>query len=399
MKQRFIGPFWYLMLILTLFLVLPDLHGSLLGNEKRWLWLILFSFSCSFTLMPPVMWISQRIGALDYPGGRKDHEIPTPRLGGVAVAVAFYAALLINGILTPALLTIIVASFIIVAVGMLEDVFGVREWIRLLAQTAAFVVVVLGGVVLKLFHPTLIGIIGNYFITFLWIVGITNAMNFIDGMNGLASGVSIIIGIFLAVIAGQTGQMELGLLSIAIFAATAGFIPYNFIPGRNARCFLGDGGSSFLGFVLASLAVLGEWADNDPLVSFSTPLIIFGVLIYDTTYTMLARIIGGKVKTFREFLAFVGHDHIHHRMNSILGSKTLAVIFILILNVILGLGTLALRGANFFIALIMVVQALCIFLLITVLEIGAKIGYNATHEPGDDVPKACSGGEVDEHPE
>jgi UDP-GlcNAc:undecaprenyl-phosphate GlcNAc-1-phosphate transferase len=238
-------------------------------------------------------------------------------------------------------------------------------------------------VVLQLFHPTIIGSLCNYLLTFLWIVGITNAMNFIDGMDGLAAGVSIIIGVFLAVIAGQTGQMELGFLSIALFAAAAGFIPYNFIPGRQAKSFLGDGGSSFFGFVLASLAVLGEWADNDPLVSFSTPLIIFGVLIYDTTYTTIARIVSGKVRSVRELVAFVGHDHIHHRMNNIIGNKTLAVLFILVLNIILGLGTLALRSAHFYIALMMVIQALFIFLLITVLEIGAKIRYNTVHGPGD----------------
>jgi UDP-GlcNAc:undecaprenyl-phosphate GlcNAc-1-phosphate transferase len=374
------------MLILTLSLALSTFFSPFFDGNRRWLWLILFSFSCSFTLMPPIMWLAHRWGVMDFPGDRRVHETPTPRLGGAAVAVAFYTALLLNGVLTPALVTVIIASFIIVVVGVLEDIFGVKEWIRLLAQTAAFAVVVLGGVVLKLFHPTVIGMIGNYFITFLWIVGITNAMNFIDGMNGLASGVSIIIGVFLAIIAVQTGQLELGLLSIALFASTAGFIPYNFVPGKPARSFLGDGGSSFLGFVLASLAVLGEWADNNPLVSFSTPLIIFGVLIYDTTYTNLARIISGKVKSFRELLAFVGHDHIHHRMNDILGSKTLAVIFILVLNVILGLGTLALRGASFFIALIMVIQALLIFLLITILEIGAKIRYNGTQGPGDDRP-------------
>ncbi|MBN1882217.1 MAG: undecaprenyl/decaprenyl-phosphate alpha-N-acetylglucosaminyl 1-phosphate transferase [Deltaproteobacteria bacterium] len=397
MKQRFIGPFWYPVLAMMLFLALPPLFGSFLDDEKRWLWLVLFSFSCSFILMPPVMWIGHRWGVLDYPGGRRDHEDPTPRLGGAAVAVSFYTALLLNGILTPALVSIIIASFIIIVVGVLEDVFGVKEWIRLLSQTAAFVVVALGGVVLQLFHPTIIGNILNYFITFLWIVGITNAMNFIDGMNGLASGISIIIGVFLAVIAGQTGQVELGLLSIALLGATVGFVPYNFIPGKKARSFLGDGGSSFLGFVLASLAVLGEWADNDPLVSFSTPLIIFGVLIYDMTYTTIARIISGKVKSFREMVAFVGHDHIHHRMNDIIGNKTLAVFFILLLNIILGLGTLALRGAYFHIALIMVIQALFIFLLITVLEIGAKIRYNTVHEPGDHHEKGDAGdGEHDE---
>ncbi len=179
---------------------------------------------------------------------------------------------------------------IILSVGILEDRFGLTEWVRLLAQAVAFVMVALAGVQLHLFYPTPLGQVLNYALSFLWIVGITNAMNFIDGMDGLCAGISITISFFLGVIAFQTNQAELGWLSVAMFGAVAGFFPYNFSPKQPARIFLGDAGSSFLGFVLACLALIGEWSDNDPIVSFSTPLLIFGVLIYDMAYTNLSRV-------------------------------------------------------------------------------------------------------------
>jgi UDP-GlcNAc:undecaprenyl-phosphate GlcNAc-1-phosphate transferase len=288
------------------------------------------------------------------------------------VVIAFTASLAINGVISQALLSVMVASLIIFVVGVLEDIFGVKEWIRLLMQAAAFGVVASAGVVLKLFPPTPIGHVLDLALTFFWIVGITNAMNFIDGMDGLCGGITIVITSFLGIIAFQTDQPDLGWLSVALLGAVLGFIPFNFIPKKNARIFLGDAGSSFLGFVLASLAVLGEWSENDPLVSFSTPLIIFGVLIYDIIYTNVARIVRKQVKSFKELLAFVGRDHIHHRIAAQIGDRKLAVVFIVLINVVFGLGTIALRNADFVVASVLVVQTLLIFSLITILEVGSK---------------------------
>src|SRR4030065_2951924 len=121
-----------------------------------------------------------------------------------------------------------------------------------------------------------------------------------------------------------------------MFGAVAAFFPYNFSPKQPARIFLGDAGSSFLGFVLACLALIGEWSDNDPIVSFSTPLLIFGVLIYDMAYTNLSRIVTGKVKGLRELLAFTGHDHFHHGMSGVLGGRCLTVAFLVLVNIIFG---------------------------------------------------------------
>lgn len=305
-----------------------------------------------------------------YPRGRKDHEAPTPLLGGLAVFLSFILALFLNGIITPVLITVISASLIILFVGILEDWLGVTEWIRLLAQAAAFIMVATAGVQVHIFYPTAIGQALNLLLSFLWIVGITNAMNFIDGMDGLCAGIAITISFFLGVIAFLTYQPELGWLSVVLLGAALGFFPYNFIPKRRALIFLGDAGSSFFGFVLACLALIGEWSNNDPLVSFSTPLLIFGVLIYDMAYTNISRITSGKVKGVRELLAFVGRDHVHHRLETILGGKGLTVGFLVLVNVILGLSTLALRNVEFSVAMTLIVQALAVFLLITLVEIG-----------------------------
>ncbi len=377
--KRMFGPFWFAALVLVVFLALPPVFHYFSEAGRRFAWLLCFSTLTSFVYVPMAGRLAVRLGIMDIPGGRKDHEAPTPLLGGLAIFCSFVFSLLINGIMTPILVTVVSASTIILAVGIFEDWFGVREWVRLLAQVAAFAMVALAGVQLHLFYPTPIGQAFNYLLSFLWIVGITNAMNFIDGMDGLCAGISITISFFLGAIAFLTNQPELGWLSVTLFGAVVGFFPYNFNPRRRAVIFLGDAGSSFLGFVLACLALIGEWSDNDPLVSFSAPLLIFGILIYDMTYTNLSRIITGKVRTFRDLLAFTGHDHIHHRMNTILGGRCLTVGFLVLVNIVFGLSALVLRNAEFFAAVALVVQALAVFVMITLIEVGCK-GKNGQSE-------------------
>jgi UDP-GlcNAc:undecaprenyl-phosphate GlcNAc-1-phosphate transferase len=374
--KRMFGPLWFIAAALVVLLAVPPVFRYFSGTGQRWLWLMVFSTVSSFVFVPIAARLSVRLGVMDVPGGRKDHEAPTPLLGGLAVFCSFILCLFVNGIITPILITVISASTLILSVGILEDRFGVREWVRLLAQAAAFVMVALAGVHLRLFYPTPLGQILNYLLSFLWIVGITNAMNFMDGMDGLCAGISVTISFFLGAIAFLTDQPELGWLSAALFGAVAGFFPYNFSPKRRAGIFLGDAGSSFLGFVLACLALIGEWSDNDPLVSFSTPLLIFGILIYDMAYTNISRIVTGRVKNLRQLLAFTGHDHVHHRMNSILGSRYLTVVFLVLVNIVFGLGALALRDARFFTAVVLVAQALAVFLMISLMEFafGGKTG-------------------------
>ena len=126
--------------------------------------------------------------------------------------------------------------------------------------------------------------------------------------------------------------------------------------------------SRFLGFTLASLALLGYWADADPLVAISNPLLIFSVLIYDMTYITVARIAPGKVRSFFEWIDYTGQDHLHHRIAAVLDSRAKAVVFILLMNASLGIAALGLRAAEPGTAFLLLVQALLILVLVTMLE-------------------------------
>ena len=202
----------------------------------------------------------------------------------------------------------------------------------------------------------------------MWIVGIFNALNFLDGMDGIAAGLAVVIAAFTGLVAFETGQPALGWASAAIAGACLGFLPYNFRPGRRATIFLGDAGSNFLGFLLGSIALLGFWADADPLVAISNPLLVFSVLIYDMTYITAVRVASGKVRSFFDWIDHVGQDHLHHRLYTVLGSRAKAVIVILLLNGCLGIAALALRAADPGTAVLLLVQAVLILALITMLE-------------------------------
>ena len=187
-------------------------------------------------------------------------------------------------------------------------------------------------------------------------------------MDGLATGLAILIAGFMAAVAFETNQPGLGWLAIAIIGAGVGFLPYNFRGRKPAVIFLGDGGATFLGFTLACLAVKGNWADHSPIVSFSNPLLIFGVLIYDMIHITVERVATGKVRSIKEWLDYVGKDHLHHRLERALGSRQASVAMICLMTICLGLAALALRDAGTTEAVLLLGQACLIVAMITILE-------------------------------
>jgi UDP-GlcNAc:undecaprenyl-phosphate GlcNAc-1-phosphate transferase len=181
------------------------------------------------------------------------------------------------------------------------------------------------------------------------------------------------VAFVLGLVAYETDQPALAWLAVAIVGASLGFFPYNFRRNQKpAMIFLGDGGSTFLGFTLACLAVKGNWADNNPIVSFSNPLLIFGVLIYDMIHITVERIVTGKVHTIKEWIDFVGTDHLHHRLARLLGSTRASVDMIFALTICLGLAALVLRKADTREAVLLLAQAALIVILITILEQRAR---------------------------
>ncbi len=340
----------------------------------RWLYIALFSFLISFLLVRPTRAVARRQGIMDVPDGRKLHREPTPLLGGVAIYLAFVVSLLVNSILTPAVWGLVIAGTAVVVISVIDDVRPLPASLKLGILILAAGIVIASGTSLTLFPTRVLwGQVLNIVLTILWIVGITSAMNFFDGMDGLAAGLAAIASLFLGIIAFQSEQVFFGLMAAALMGSTLGFLPYNFRPGKRATIFLGDAGSHFLGFMLASLAVMGEWAEHD-VVNVAAPLLIFGVFIYDMLYITVERVALGKVKNVREWIEYVGRDHLHHRMEKVLGRKEYAALFVYALSLTLGLGATVLLMASPLAALLLIFQAVVILLVVTILERRARNG-------------------------
>jgi len=367
-SRRWLTPAALGALLGAVTLAVPTVRQLFVFEGLRWLYILLFAFLGAGALTPLMVHLSHQWGLVDQPSDRKIHVHPTPRLGGAAVYLGFLGSVLMNSILPDWMIATLAAGSLLLIVGIIDDIWELPASSKLVAQLVAAGIVIATGKVLTLFPSGPVGDIANVMLTLLWIVGITNAFNFFDGMDGLATGLAILIAGFMGAVAFETNQPGLGWLAIAIIGAGVGFLPYNFRGRRHAVIFLGDGGATFLGFTLACLAVKGNWADHNPIVSFSNPLLIFGVLIYDMIHISVERVATGKVRSIKEWLDYVGKDHLHHRLERALGSRQASVAMIFLMTICLGLAALALRDAGTAEALLLLVQACLIVVMITILE-------------------------------
>jgi UDP-GlcNAc:undecaprenyl-phosphate GlcNAc-1-phosphate transferase len=362
-------PLWGSLCVVaaTAWLLVPPVRTVWMDAGVRWAYVLTVSALLAFGLTPVVMRVAKGFGVLDYPDARKVHAAPTPLMGGLAVYVAFAVSLLANSILDTQVVAILLGSTVLVVVGVLDDIRPVAAPLKLCAQLLAVALVVGSGVTITVFGGSLLGDAANLLLTVVWLLGITNAMNFFDGMDGLATGLSIVTALFLAVVALQTFQPFLGWLAAAIVGSCVGFLPFNMRPRRAAAVFLGDAGSTFLGFTLAALAIKGEWAPNK-IVDIAAPILIFWVFIFDMTHITVARILSGRVRSFHDWIAYVGRDHLHHRLAALLGSHRRAVFLIFLLSSAMGLAAVALRNARTLDAILLVLQAVIVAAIFSVLE-------------------------------
>ena len=351
-------------------LFVPQVRGYFLQTGLRWAHILCMSFALSFCLNPVFGGIARKLNILDMPDGRKLHTEATPLLGGAAVFTGFGIALLMNGIFSKQVLMILLASLILFGIGFIDDFREISASLKLAAQMICTFLVMSCGIVLRVLPADLniFATIGNYVLTVFWIIGITNAMNFFDGMDGLAAGLGALISFFLCVVAFQTGQPFLGWIAVAMLGSCMGFLPYNFRLKKNAAIFLGDAGSVVIGFILACLAVYGDWAQSDPVVALVSPVLIFWILIFDMVHITVDRIVTGKVKNFKQWIEYVGKDHLHHRLANVLGGRKQSVLFIYLLGLCLGTSAVVLRNARPTDAVLLIIQACILVVLITVLE-------------------------------
>jgi UDP-GlcNAc:undecaprenyl-phosphate GlcNAc-1-phosphate transferase len=371
-NNQLLLPAWYYLLGLILLGIVffPATHHFFVHTGRRWLYILVLAFSFSAMTTPIFRIVAMRWSLVDNPSGHKIHKEPTPLLGGAAVFLGFFLPLLINGIFSVEFGAILLAAVILFGIGLLDDTLNLQAHLKLIVQIILAVGLTFVGVRIILVPETiLLGSTVNRLLSVLWIVGITNAVNFFDGMDGLAAGLAAIISFFLAIVALQMDAPFVGWSALAMMGACLGFLPYNFRPGKRALIFLGDAGSTTIGFVLASLAIYSDWADLNPVVSIFSPLLVFWILIFDMAHTTLFRVIRGKTRNFKEWIEYVGHDHLHHRMARVLGGTTQSVLFIYLLTVCLGISAILLRNARHpSEALLLLSQASIIVVLVSILE-------------------------------
>ncbi len=356
-------------LALPIVLLLPSVRRAALEGRLLWPYLGLLAFSLAFLFVPVVRTLALWRGILDQPDPRKVHAVATPLLGGAAVWAAFALTVLYNFNFSRELKGVAVGATIVVLVGLLDDVFNLPAPVKLAGQVVGAMAALGYGVTLRIVPsawPAAVWL--NLLLTVLWFVTVTNAIQFLDGMDGLAAGLGAIASFFVTITAMQTGQSYLMFLSAALLGACLGFLPYNFRPGGAAQVFLGDGGSSFIGFALAGLAVMGEWARDNQLIALCTPLLILAVPLFDISFVAVNRVVTGRVHSFHEWLAYVGRDHIHHRFEAIGLTKTESVLLIFFISFTLGLSAILLKDAAPHEATLLLLQAVFVLSIVAVLE-------------------------------
>jgi UDP-GlcNAc:undecaprenyl-phosphate GlcNAc-1-phosphate transferase len=257
-------------------------------------------------LTPVSKWLAPHVGVVAFPRSRDIHTRPVPKLGGVAILFATLVMALLLGDRPEfqQLAAVLFGAAFVSFLGLIDDRFSISAYIRLPLQMLAALVAWWFGVRISMFATPAL----DAMLTVVWIVGITNAMNFLDNMDGLLAGISAVIAAFFLVMALLNGQYLVGLLSAVVLGACIGFLVWNLNP---ASVFMGDSGSMFLGFILACTAIKLRFLGQSPAVSWLVPLIVMAVPVFDMTLVVISRLRRG-----RNPLTSPGKDHTSHRINA-----------------------------------------------------------------------------------
>lgn len=308
--------------------------------------------------------VALQTGVVDVPSSRKTHLRPTPLLGGLALYSAVVMALLLFGdqAFLSQLVGLVLGATLVSFLGIWDDSRGIRPFYKLLGQVTAGLILIVTGVQISLFPYPLL----NEALTLLWVVGITNAFNLLDNIDGLSGGVAAVASAFFLLLAVGQGQFLVASLSAALLGACIGFLRYNFNP---ARIFMGDAGSLFLGFVLAVLGIKLRFG-NVPIVTWMIPILVLGVPIFDTTLVTLSRLRRGLNP-----LTHPGRDHLSHRLVAAGMTPKEAVLTLYLASGALGMVAMWLSHATVLEAYLLAGSALLVAL-------GALVRAEQMHYPG-----------------
>ena len=327
----------------------------------------------SYFFTPPVKNFAHKVGAIDVPkDARRMHKKPLPRLGGLAIYGGFLCSILIFGQLDETMLCVLLGAAIIVALGIFDDVLALGAKLKFVVQiVAAAIPVCIGDLQIGLFtnlNPLSdtpfvhLGILAVP-VTIIWIVGITNAVNLIDGLDGLAVGVSSIAAITMLAVALLTGNMPIAITMAALAGACIGFMPYNLNP---AKIFMGDTGSTFLGYMLATVSIMGLFKFY-AVISFAVPFLILGLPIFDTANAIIRRVAAGRSPMSPD------RGHVHHKLIDMGFNQKQAVAILYAISATLGLTAVVLTSSGEVKAIVLLLAVLAAIL------VGAGIVYGAEH--------------------
>lgn len=330
------------------------------------------SFAFTFATTPLVRRFAFKIGAIDIPkDNRRMHKKPTPRIGGLAIIFGFTVATLCFAQPSRQLYGTLAGAAIIAVMGVIDDCKNLPAKLKFVIQIiAALVVVFAGDIKIDVFtNPNFLSdnpywVLPEWLsvtLTVIWIVFITNAVNFIDGLDGLAAGVSAIMSISLVFISIRVGEYSIAILGIALMGSCFGFLPFNFNP---AKIFMGDTGSTFLGFMLATLSIQGLFKSY-AVISFAVPLLILGLPLFDALFAMIRRILRGQSPMTAD------RGHLHHRLVDMGFSQKQTVFILYAISGVLGITAVLLAESGVLRALLLVI---CVLIL---LLIGSMLGKNS----------------------
>jgi len=302
----------------------------------RYLLMALSAFALAVGVTPLVRKLAVRIGIVDQPSARKIHSKAIPLLGGAALYLAFIITLVILGdrAYVRQTIGILLGATICSFMGLWDDHRGLSAFIKLIGQLIAAAILVVSGVQVQVLPFFAL----NVAVTLLWVVGITNAFNLLDNMDGLSGGVGAVASAFFLLLAAMSGQYLVGALAAALLAACLGFLVYNVNP---ASIFMGDTGSLFLGFMLAAAGIKLRFPDNVHFVTWMIPVIVLGLPIFDTTLVVISRLRRGVNP-----LTTPGKDHVSHRLVSMGFTQREAVLILYLVCCILGVVAMYLTQAT-----------------------------------------------------
>ncbi len=325
---------------------------------------IVAAFIISFAATPIVKSFAQRVGAVDVPkDGRRMHTHPIPRLGGLAIFLGFLLSVVLFAEISMEVQGILLGSVVIVIVGVIDDIVPLPALVKFVVQILAALIAVFHGVVAEVITNPFIWSASEYLvfgywsipITVLWIVAITNSVNLIDGLDGLAAGVSTISSFTMLIIAIIVSDGNVAIIMAALAGSCIGFLPYNRNP---AKIFMGDTGALLLGYVLATISIIGLFKFY-AVISFAVPFLVVGLPLFDTAFAFLRRILSGKNPMSPD------RGHFHHRLIDMGFSQKQAVAIAYAISGILGLSAVVITTngeikalillAAFFVAAVIVV--------------------------------------------